>query len=177
VSKKLSQTQTQPQLIQMETVNLSVKLGLDLSHRPKFMIRAFSKPLMKNSGAYHRAVAKLDNTRRDGLLTSVKRRLCDKDTDQVIEAFVAYVDAVESARTAKQLCFEKPIRVGFSSVTAYSDWMDACLKWAESNVLETSTRLVQYHSTVALLDLVYEAGAEKDIEVAYAVECVKRPLR
>jgi hypothetical protein len=151
----------------MATVSLSVKLGKDMGLRPHFMIREFLKPPMKHYFAYKRSVAKLA-VRRPSLLVAVKRGLCGPDADRVIQAFAVYADAVERAHTAIQACpIQPPARTGFSSVTAYSLWLDSCEHWSTCIEVASAAKLEQYYISMTLLDLVFEGGPEKVAEVAY----------
>jgi hypothetical protein len=125
-------------------------------------------------------VAKLAD-RRPNLLAAVRRGLCGADADRVIQEFVRYADAVEKAHTAIQtFCqLQQPVRVGFSSVKAYSLWLESCDHWNECWAAACVSRLSQHHITTDLLRLVFEDGAEKAAEAAYlrAFMETKLPLR
>jgi len=110
------------------------------------MIRDFSKPLMKFSHKYNKCIRELDLSRRViGVKERVKLRLCDNDADQVIDAFVDYVDALLATYAVRQLLNVCPF--GQDRLT----WCERC------DIREQSTLCadIQYNKTVALLDLLY----------------------
>jgi hypothetical protein len=96
------------------------------------LIRAFSKPRMRFVHEYHQAMRALG----EADWPDVKRRLCDKDAEQVIAALFAYTDSVlqlqdsplqdRSEQVMKRNSCERALRVllvGEEKVFRYERWL------------------------------------------------------
>ena len=66
------------------------------------IINEYAKPRMKFSGEYNRCVRELAQAHQTDNWTTLKQRLCDKDADQVIQAYVAHTEAKLATYTTRQ---------------------------------------------------------------------------
>ncbi len=91
------------------------------------LIRQYAKPRMRFVHEYHQAMRALG----EADWPDVKRRLCDKDAEQVIAALIAYTDSVlqlqESPKQVmKRNACERALRVllvGEEKVFRYERWL------------------------------------------------------
>lgn len=110
------------------------------------IVRAYSKPLMKFSEKYNWCMQEMENNHEPFYLKMiVKKRLCDKDADQVIDALIGYVDALLTTKRTKKLMEFAPLGNDTPS-------------WRERNVIIGQVAWfagIQYKKTIVLLDLLY----------------------
>lgn len=66
------------------------------------IISEYSKPLMKFSDEYNRCVRELKQANQIDNWPTLKQRLCDKDADKVIQAYVAHTEARLATYTTRQ---------------------------------------------------------------------------
>lgn len=65
------------------------------------IISEYAKPRMRFSGEYNRCVRELKQANQKDNWPTLKKRLCDKDADKVIQAYVAHTEAKLATYTAR----------------------------------------------------------------------------
>ena len=133
---------------------------MELPYYARFLVREYSKPLMKFSAKYNRCIKELSNSWQVVTVQSiVQKRLCDQDADQVIKAFEEYVDALLEHFDARILVKKK---------THMRMELIANCK---------TLGLIKYKKKVALLDLLYsKEDAMYEEEMANADRCLIQDL-
>jgi hypothetical protein len=120
------------------------------------IISEYSKPIMRFSGRYNKCIQELNVARRMiGVKKIVKKRLCDKDADIVIDAFEDYVNALLTTHEARHLL----------EITPY-DRTDT-LSWRARNELLGQATLcveIQHKKTLYMLDVLHKLERNKDYE-------------
>lgn len=72
------------------------------------IISEYAKPRMKFSGEYNRCIRDLKQANQKDNWSTLKQRLCDKDADKVIHAYVSHTEAklaTYNARVANTVLF------------------------------------------------------------------------
>ena len=124
------------------------------------IIKAYSKPLMKFSDKYKKCVQEMKNNREAFYLQKiVQKRLCDKDADQVIQAFVEYVDALLAYKNTSSILDSIP-----------KGDPDTLKEIHKIKVLLSVYSEIQYKKTIVMLDLLYIQEKEENMIRQYKYE-------
>jgi hypothetical protein len=124
------------------------------------IVRAFSKPLMKFSDKYNKCIQEMKFNRQVFYLQKiVKKRLCDKDADQVIQAFVEYVDALLAYKNMSSILASIP-----------NGDPDTWKERSNINARLSGYSETQYKKTIVMLDLLYIQEKEENMIRQYKYE-------
>jgi hypothetical protein len=118
------------------------------------IISEYSKPIMRFSGRYKKCMQELSAvSRMTGVKDIVKKRLCDKDADIVIDAFEEYVAAALTTYEARHIYKITP-------------WSDTASWRARTYLLAHATLCVeiQHKKMLYLLDVVHKLERNEEYE-------------